>query len=111
MNTWPLELSLESKQMLLLYHRGPNRASRRFGVSGRVRWQDSQRSADKAGMPHQHVPVAGNAEATGGLSEATKPILARLGRVSLLTFFARAKKVRRPPVREPAIPNYETNNN
>ena len=28
-------------------------------------------------MPHQHVPAADNVEATGGASEATKPILAR----------------------------------
>ena len=52
----------------------------------------------KAGsrMPHQHVPVANGHEATGGVSEATRPILPR-GACSLwLLSLARARESRSP---------------
>ncbi len=51
----------------------------------------------KAGsrMPHQHVPVADNAEATGGVSEATKTILAR-GACSFASFSCTSKKRKLP---------------
>ena len=97
-----------SKQQTLTTIQGPIAPAGDSALAAGCVGKDSQRSADKAGMPHQHVPVADNAEATGGLSEATKPLLARLGRVLLLTFLARARKVRRPPVREPATSNHET---
>jgi len=48
------------------------------------------------------VPVADNTEATGGVSRSNWKILARWGAFLCLLSLARAKKVRRPPVREPA---------
>ncbi len=88
--------------------RGPIRASRRFGVSGRVRRQDGLRSADKAGRR---------------ISTCPKPIMPkrravspkqpnrfwRVGRVSLPSFFARAKKEGRPPGRDPTMKEVDLN--